>query len=135
MDRRAYLVAGGTSLAVTLGGCLGHEAEPNAEPSCRETWNVILYNESDEAKSATITIFDSEREPIFSDTVDIDPDTDRSTGIELGAGVDYERSYVFEVALSENESLSEETEINCGNVYIFVTESGELDLRADEADH
>lgn len=135
MSRRAFVAASGTTLTVPLVGCLSDEEEPTGEHSCPEAWNVILYNEFEEARSVELTILDSEDQVVFSDTVDLDPNTDRSTGVELDVEVYYDQSYTFEAELSAGDAISNETSINCGDVYIFVTESSELDLRAEEADH
>lgn len=135
MNRRSFLVTSSASLAVTLVGCLSHEEEPDADHSCPETWNVILYNETDETKALTVTIRDSEDQVVFSDTVDIEPNTDRSTGVELDVEVAFEQSYTFEAELSEGDAISREATVNCGNVYIFTNESEELGLQADDADH
>lgn len=78
-----------------------------------------------------VTITDAEDRTVFSDTIEVDPDTDQFTGIELDTEVYYDRSYTFEAELPGGEVISEETVVDCGNVYIFVTESGEVNIRDD----
>lgn len=134
-SRRGLLAASGACLAVSIGGCLTDETEPDADNSCRETWNVVLYNESEDPTSIEVTIRDDDDRVAFSDTVEPEPGTDRFSGVELDVEVSYDRSYTFEAATPEGNELSEETVVNCGHVYIFVTESGELRLRDDEVDH
>jgi hypothetical protein len=133
MNRRTFLTAFVSSLAVSVAGCLsGEPEEEDDEHACtREKWPVILYNESARRKTIAVTITDSEDQIVFSDTIEVDPDTDQFTGIELDTEVSYDQSYTFEADLSGGEVVSTETVVNCGNVYIFVTESGEVNIRDD----
>lgn len=132
MDRRTFLATAGSSLAASVAGCLTEQPEEDDEHACtRETWSVVLYNESTKRKSITVTITDGEDQVVFSDTLEVDPDTDQSTGIELETEVYYGQSYIFEASLAEADVESKETVVSCGDVYIFVTESGEVIIRDD----
>ncbi|MDZ7731107.1 MAG: hypothetical protein U5K37_09575 [Natrialbaceae archaeon] len=79
----------------------------------------------------TVTITDSEDQVVFSDTVELEADIDQFSGIELDTEVYYDQSYTFEASLPNGDGVSTETVVNCGNVYIGVTESGEVNIRAD----
>jgi hypothetical protein len=133
MNRRTLLTVFGSSLGLFGAGCLNREPEESDdEHACtREKWSVILYNESAKSKTMTVTITDFADQTVFADTIELDPKTDQFTGVELGTEVYYERSYTFEADLSEGEEASTETVVKCGNVYIFVTESGEVNIRDD----
>lgn len=134
MNRRRFLGTAGSALAASVAGCLTGEPEPeDDEHGCfRERWDVVLYNESETRKSVTVTITDDAGDAVFADTVDVEPGTDRSTGTELDTQVSYAQSYTFEATLADGEDASTETVVNCGNVYISVTESGELEIRGDD---
>lgn len=136
--RRRFLTASGTAVAIALAGCLGEQPAGQGDQgdhTCNERWNVVLYNKSDTKRSATVTIQDSEDDVLFSGTVDLDPNTGRSSGIELDEEVRFEQSYNFEAELSDGNSVSMETVLKCGNVYIYVNESGKLEIQDDEVDH
>lgn len=154
MNRRNFLAACSSSALLGVGGCIDDAGSVDSgdatddrdggtkdsddeddEHACtREAWNVVLYNESDDPEPVDITILDSEDRTVFSDTVEIAPDTDQFTGVKPGIEVYYDRSYTFEAALSGGNTVSKETVVNCGRVYIFVTESGDLGIRDDSHD-
>ena len=78
-----------------------------------------------------VTVTDADGETVISETVEVPPGTDRSSGIELETTVSVDRSYTFEAAFPAGEGVSTETAVKCGNVFVFVTESGELGIRDD----
>lgn len=136
MNRRDVLRAAGTSLALTLGGCLSTAKDSNDDHDCpKETWTVKLYNAADELRTYTITIRDSAGQEVFSGAVELEPNGDRSSAIELDVDVSYNQGYTFEINPPEGDGLVREKTINCGNVYIIVNESAELVIRAEESDH
>ena len=79
----------------------------------------------------TVTITDSKEEILFSDTVEIEANTGQFSGVELDTEVYYDHSYTFEASLPDGDGVSTETVVNCGNVYIGVTESGDVNIRDD----
>ena len=79
----------------------------------------------------TVKITDSEDQVVFSDTVEIEAGIDQSSGIELDTEVHHDRSYTFAANLHNSDRVSTETVVNCGNVYIGITESGDVNIRDD----
>ncbi|MEF8777198.1 MAG: hypothetical protein V5A43_11960, partial [Haloarculaceae archaeon] len=77
----------------------------------------------------TITITDSEDLVVFSDTVVIEAEIDQFPGIKLDTEVYHDRSYKFEANIPNSDGVSTETVVDCGNVYIGVTESGDVNIR------
>lgn len=123
-------------MAVTLGGCISNARDPNDGHQCPdETWTVKLYNAADELRTYSITIRDSDDQEVFAGTVDLDPNSGRSSAIELDVEVTYDQAYTFEIEPPGGDGLVREKTINCGNVYIIVNGSGELEIRAEEMDH
>lgn len=133
MNRRTLLTMFSSSLVVSVGGCMNREPqETDDEHACtRETWAVIVYNESASEKSMTVTFTDAEDQVVFSDTIELEPNIGQFLGIELDAEVFYDRSYIFEANIPGGDGASTETVVNCGNVYIGVTESGDVKIRDD----
>jgi len=133
MNRRTLLTMFSSSLVVSVGGCINREPqETDDEHACtRETWAVIVYNESASEKSMTVTFTDAEDQVVFSDTIELEPNIGQFSGIELDAEVFYDRSYIFEANIPGGDGASTETVVNCGNVYIGVTESGDVKIRDD----
>lgn len=158
MNRRNFLAVSSSSVLLGAGGCVSDrrslgsgeatgtddggdgtrgsdddlaDREDDEHACTREKWSVVLYNESDSAKTISVTILDNKDQNVFSDTVEIDSNTDQFTGVEPGVEVYYDQSYTFEAALSGGDTVSKETVVNCGKVYIFVAESGEVVIRDD----
>jgi hypothetical protein len=79
----------------------------------------------------TVTITNAEDQVVFSDTIELDPDIDQFPGVKLDTEVFYDRSHLFEADISGGDGASTETVVNCENVYIGVTESGDVKIRDD----
>ncbi|WP_226041310.1 hypothetical protein [Natrinema sp. DC36] len=132
INRRTFLSVFGSFPSIFVAGCLNGESGEDESECFREKWPVVLYNESAKTKSIEVTITDDENQIVFSDTIKVAPDTDTSTGVELDLEVSYDQSYTFEAGLPRRADAIKETVVNCGNVYIFVTGSGEVIIRDDD---
>lgn len=131
MNRRTLLTTSGSYLAISVAGCLTEEPEEDEHACTRQRWAVILYNESPSERSMKVTITDAEDQIVLSDTFELNPGIDQFSGVELDTEVFYDQSYTFKADISESNGMLIETVVNCGNVYIGVTESGEVDIRDD----
>ena len=108
----------------------GNQAD--IEERCSKEWDVIVSNISDEIKSLSVKITHNGGSVIYSETLELETREDTFAGVEIDAEVTYGKQYTFEAGLSEENRLSTKEEISCGNVYIFITGSNELEIRIED---
>lgn len=142
MNRRHLLT--GIGLITSFSGCLDEgsgpignggreendtETEEPIDPGpCPETWPVKLLNHDAEDHVLSVTITDSEGEILLDDRFEVESNS-HGTGVDTGVKVRYRESYDIEVVLNDERSTFENIEVNCGSLYVLVTEDSEIEVK------
>jgi len=137
MNRRTFIATSCSSLLISTAGCtdkepLNQRNQRNVEEFCSKEWDVIISNISDEVKSLMVRITNDDGVVLFSDTLELEKHRDTFAGVEIDAKVQYDQQYTFEASLSENNTLNTDEIVDCGNIYIFVKESGKIGIRTED---
>lgn len=136
-SRRTVLAALATTATVGCAGCLGSEPEADSdgsEYSCPDPFPVRAYNESGETRSIALTVSDGSDQVLFSETIELQAETGPYDGPELDVAIYDAERYTFDVA-SAGDDVSDTFDAKCGPVFVFITESGAVEIRDDELDH
>lgn len=97
---------------------------------CPETWPVVIQNDDRQEHTLSVTITDTDGDDVLDRSFDIQsnarsPSAER---IETDTEVRYEAEYVVEVTLGE-DTVTEAVEIDCGSLYIIITDETTVEIR------
>lgn len=135
LRRRGFLAVSVTTLIAVSGGCTNSGPEEVSEYSCPDPFPVKVYNETAKTRSIAITIRDDSNEVLFSDSIELQADTGPYRGTDLDVEIHDAQRYTFEATSPNGTTISETFEAKCGPVFVFINETGELEVRDDELDH
>lgn len=97
---------------------------------CPETWPVVIQNDDQQDHTLSVRITDADSDEVLDRRFDIrsnarSPSTET---IETETEVRYEAEYVVEVTFG-GETVTEEVEIDCGSLYIIITDEATVEIR------
>lgn len=135
IHRREFLSVSATTLIVVFSGCTDSGPEENSEYSCPDPFPVKVYNEIEKTESIMLAIRDNSDEVLFSDTIELEANTDPHQGTDLDVEIYDTQQYTFEVTSPNNNTISKTFEAKCGPIFVFINDTGKLEIRDDELDH